>query len=146
MQKKIEQYAQMPFSGSTSLQLASVVSAHCGEALEIVLLGADAPYRVVAHSAETSCIQENDQVLVLLMETGAIVTHRLRRPGELPQQGFQVHNDGSLTIENANGIMIKASNAQIAIDKTGRIFVDGKEIYSIANGLHRLQGTTIELN
>ena len=42
--------------------------------------------------------------------------------------------------------MIKANDAYISIDKTGRIFVDGKEIYSFAIGVNRLQGATIELN
>ena len=146
MQEKVKIIVQHQSIDMLSLQMATVLHAKNGEAKEIILAGRTDIFPVVAHSAEVSPIIDNDHVLALLMPTGAIITHRLRQPGELPQRGFNIRKDGTLELENSNGIEIKANDAYISIDKTGRIFVDGKEIYSFAIGVNRLQGATIELN
>lgn len=146
MQEKIKHISQNNNSNASSLVLANVLQAQNGEATQIILLENSQQYAVIAHGAEVSVLNEGDQVLAVLTNTGAIITHRLRKPGEMPQQGFVVRKDGALEVDNANGINIKANNSHISIDKTGRIFVDGKEIYSFAVGVNRLQGATIELN
>jgi len=146
MQEKVKHIDQRQATQDLSLKMATVLHAKNGEAIEIVLPDISETFPVIAHSAEVSFLSDNDRVLILLTPAGAIITHRLRQPGELPQRGFNVRNDGSLEVDNANGIVIKANNAHITIDKTGRIFVDGKEIYSFAVGVNRLQGATIELN
>ena len=146
MQEKVKNIDLHHVMKTSSLQMATVLSARYGEAMEIELTGVIEIYPVIAHSAEVSFLQEKDHVLVLLTPAGAVVTHRLRQAGEQPQRGFNIRKDGSLELENARGIEIKANDACISIDKTGRIFVDGKEIYSFAIGVNRLQGATIELN
>ena len=146
MQEKLKNIDQRQYIDMLSLQIATVLHVQSGEATEIILHGVNEIIPVIAHSAEVSFIRENDHVLVLSTSTGAIITHRLRKPGEQPQRGFNIRKDGILELENAEGIVIKVNDAYISIDKTGRIFVDGKEIYSFAIGVNRLQGATIELN
>ena len=146
MQEKVKNIDQHQIIDTSSLLVAMVLHAQNGEATEIIFPGRTEIYPVVAHSAEASFISDNDHVLVLLTPTGAIITHRLRQPGEQPQRGFNIRKDGTLELDNSEGIVIKANDAHISIDKTGRIFVDGKEIYSFAIGVNRLQGATIELN
>lgn len=146
MHEKIKHISQHQTDKDMYLQLATVMCSHNGEATQVVLNQSGETCQVIAHTAEVSFLSDNDHVLALLTSTGAIITHRLRQPGEQPQQGFTVRKDGALEVENANGIVIKANHSHITIDKTGRIFVDGKEIYSFAVGVNRLQGATIELN
>lgn len=146
MQEKIKHISQNNIANDTALTLALVLHAQHGEATEIESSETAQHHNVIAHGAEVSFLNEGDQVLALLTPNGAIITHRLRKTGEAPQQGFVVRKDGALEVDNANGIVIKANNSHITIDKTGRIFVDGKEIYSFAVGVNRLQGATIELN
>ena len=143
MQEKLKNIDQRQSIDMLSLQIATVLHVQSGEATEIILHGVN---EIIPVSAEVSFIRENDHVLVLSTSTGAIITHRLRKPGEQPQRGFNIRKDGILELENAEGIVIKVNDAYISIDKTGRIFVDGKEIYSFAIGVNRLQGATIELN
>ena len=126
--------------------VAIVERSQAGEATQIFVIGPQRTFPVFAHSSEVALLQDGDQVLVLLGEQGAIVMQRLRKPGERPQQGFSVQSDGCLQLHNHNGITLKTDKAKIEIRSDGRLYVDGKEIYAIADGLHRLQGATIELN
>jgi hypothetical protein len=146
MQEQLKHINQQSAGHDSMLIMAIVMHAQQGEATSLTSPDGTQHYTVIAHSAEVSFLNEGDQVLALLSVDGAIVTHRLRRPGDKPQQGFSVRADGALEINNAKGISIRANNSHISIDKTGRIFVDGKEIYSFAIGVNRLQGATIELN
>lgn len=134
--------AQLP----QEIYIANVEDACAGEAVRVFVIALQRSVPVLSHSSEVSPLQIDDQVLVLLTTQGVIVMQRLRKPGELPQAGFSVQQDGSLQLQNVNGITLKTNNARIEIRANGRICVDGREIYAIADGKHRLQGATIELN
>ena len=126
--------------------VATVEQSDCGEATHVFVIDLQKVIPVFAHGSEVAQLQDGDKVLVLLVTQGAIVMHRLRKTGERPQQGFSVQTDGRLQLHNKNGITLKTDKAKIEIRADGRLYVDGKEIYAIADGMHRLQGATIELN
>ena len=125
---------------------AEVVEIEHFEATNVYLPALNKEVNIYAHSASVPPLKVGDMVLVECIESNYIVTHRLRQHSERPQCGFTVNNDGVLEVSNANGILIQANQSRIEVKKDGQIFVDGKEIYSIAGGKHLLQGTTIELN
>jgi hypothetical protein len=131
---------------SKSICVATVEQAEAGEATYVFVTDLQHTLPVIAHGSEVPLLQNDDQVLVLLIPQGAIVMQRLRKPGERPQQGFSIQPDGRLQLHHKHGITLKTDKAKIEIRADGRLYVDGKEIYAIADGMHRLQGATIELN
>ena len=134
--------AQLP----QQIYIATVEEVEAGEASCVFVIGLQRSFAVISHASELPPLQKDDQVLVLLSAQGVIVMQRLRKPGERPQQGFSVQQDGRLQLYNVNGLTLKTDKAKIEIRADGRIYVDGHEIYAIADGKHRLQGATIELN
>ena len=131
---------------SQQICIATVDKAEAGEAINVFVIAMQQSFPVFAHASEIPPLQKDDTVLVLLTMQGVIVMSRLRKPGEQPQQGFSVQQDGRLQLHNKNGVTLKTDKAKIEIRSDGRVYVDGKEIYAIADGKHRLQGATIELN
>ena len=125
-----------------------VLEAENGEALTVLVGNGNSVRKAVvtAHASEVPSLQTGDRVVVLNTDENAIITHRLRNPGERPQAGFNVNPDGSLSVRTTGGIVLATDHATIEVRADGSIFVDGKEIYAIADGLQRLQGSTIELN
>ncbi len=126
--------------------LAEVIEVEHFEATNIYLPDVNKEVNVFAHSSSVPALVVGDSVLVECIASNYIITHRLRSKGEAPHQGFTLNDDGSLQVKNAEGILIQSNASKIEIQKDGRIMVDGKEIYSISDGKHRLQGATIELN
>ena len=126
--------------------IAEVIEVEHAEATNIYLSNLNKEVNVFAHSASVPALAIGDMVVVECIDSSYIVTHKLRSKGETPQQGFNLNEDGSLQVKNADGILIQSNASKIEIQKDGRIMVDGKEIYSIADGKCRLQGATIELN
>jgi hypothetical protein len=76
---------------------------------------------------------------------GLVVTGRLRAEGEVARPLVQERN-GRLILDAAAGICLQAGDACIELTPDGRIQVDGREIYHIASGRVRLQGSTVEIN
>lgn len=141
--KSIQTVAEEP-AGS---MLATVLDTQDGEALHVTRDDNNAEdIPIVGHASEVPPLQPGDRVVILNTRDGAIVTHRLRSTGERPTTGFNVNKDGSLSVRTSDGITLATDHATIELRADGRVFVDGKEIYAIADGLHRLQGATIELN
>ncbi len=126
--------------------IAEVIEVEHFEATNIYLSELNEEVNVFAHSSSVPALAVGDSVLVECIASNYIITHRLRSKGEAPHQGFTLNDDGSLQVKNADGILIQSNASKIEIQKDGRIMVDGKEIYSISDGKHRLQGATIELN
>ena len=146
MENKIVRLERRSNPEGTKTWMAEVVEVEDGEATNIFLPEIDREVNVYAHSTSVAVLEVGDIVLVQNIQSKYIVTSRLRRKGEAPQQGFSIKKDGSLEVKCADGIVIKSNNSRLEIQKDGRIFIDGKEIYAIADGKHRLQGATIELN
>ena len=126
--------------------VATVSDMENGEAIAVHVDGFDCDLVVVGHDTNLPPLNIGDHVIVLHTDVGAIVTSRLRQPGEGPTTAFRIREDGSLEVHAQHGIVIRTDTARLEIRQDGRVFVDGKEIYAIADGLHRLQGATIELN
>lgn len=146
MQNSIQNMNAMHMRHSQQVCVATVEQSQDGEATQVLIIGLQRTVPVYAHGSEVTHLQDGDQVLVLLATQGAIVMQRLRKPGERPQRGFSIQPDGRLQLHNNKGITLKTDKAKIEIRADGRLYVDGKEIYAIADGMHRLQGATIELN
>ena len=123
--------------------IAKVIDTQNGEALSVDIAGEQ--LNVVGHFAEVSILKTADRVAVMQTEEGVIVMSRLRNPGETPCP-LVLDQNGRLEIEAAGGICLKTGESRIEITTDGRIWVDGREIYSISEGRMRLQGSTIELN
>jgi len=146
MENKIVRLERRSSPEGTKTWMAEVIEVEGGEATNIFLPEIDREVNVYAHSTSVAALTVGDSVLVQNIQSQYIITHRLRQKGEVPLQGFSVKDDGSLEIKSADGIVIKSNQSRFEIHKDGRVFIDGKEIYAIADGKHRLQGATIELN
>lgn len=146
MDNKIVRMERRSSPEGTKTWLAEVIEVEGGEATNIFLPERNREVNVYAHSTSVGFLEVGDAVLVQNIQSNYIITHRLRLKGEAPQQAFSINENGSLEINSADGIVIKSNESRLEIRKDGRIFIDGKEIYAIADGKHRLQGATIELN
>ncbi len=146
MDNKIYRIDRRAPTTENRVSLAEVIEVENAEATNIYLPNLNKEVNVYAHSASVPALTVGDMVLVECLESLYIVTHRLRSNDEAPQQGFSLNQDGSLQVKNAEGILIQSNASKIEIQKDGRIMVDGKEIYSIADGLLLLQGALIKAN
>jgi hypothetical protein len=86
-----------------------------------------------------------DQVLVSFTSLGPIITHRLRRPQELPSVSFEVR-DGVAHLDKVRAIQLKAGKSSLELSADGRIRLDGTEIASWAEHRMELVAATIEIN
>jgi len=100
---------------------------------------------ITAHLNNVPPLKVGDQVLVTATAKDYIVTGRLRTEEESPLDGL-TYSDGKLNLCAGKGIKIQSGDATIELTAQGKIKIDGKNIYSISEGRHRLQGSTIELN
>lgn len=90
-------------------------------------------------------LENGQQVLVLETEQGAGILGCWQSVGENEKAEIDVKN-GRLRIEASESVVLKSGESNIEIHKNGKIRVDGKDIYNIAEGPLRLQGSVIELN
>ena len=100
---------------------------------------------VFAHLSEVPLLRVGDRVLVQILAEGAVVTGRLRQPGDAPAPLLR-QSDGRLEIEAAGGLCLQTGAARVELTPDGRIWIDGTEVTHIASGSMRLLGATIELN
>ena len=137
----------IPVCGGAPLEPATVVEAHAGLAAVVAPAGRPGrTWRVVDHADGVPVLAPGDRVLVLPLDGGAVITHRLRDPADRPNATFTVAEDGALVVKTEGTIRLQNGHATIELRADGRVFVEGREIWSLARGLQRLQGTTIELN
>lgn len=123
---------------------ADVAEAANGEAL-VILVG-DETFPVIAHADGVPPLHVGDRVVFLATNEGAVVTHRLRAPGERPTQGFTVNPDGSLSIDSRDGITLATDHATLELRADGRILIEGEELYSLAVGVNCLRGSCVKVN
>lgn len=125
--------------------IATVHEVANDEACSVILPGEPQPLTVAGHFSAVPVLKQGDRVAVMQTADGPVVMSRLRSQGETPQP-LVLNAEGRLTVEAPGGICLKSGDSRIEITANGRIWVDGKEIYSISSGRMRLQGSTIELN
>jgi len=99
-----------------------------------------------SHAASVPMLSVNDKVIMQKISGCYVIMDKLRNPGERPTVGFELNKDGSLNLNSKESITLKTDNAKIEISGNGKILIDGNELYSLSNGINRLQGTSIELN
>lgn len=124
--------------------IAGVAAEEKGQALTL-LLGDGRIREVFAHLSEVPVLKSGDRVLVQEVAEGLVITGRLRAPEEGPRPLVR-DASGRIVLDSTAGVRLQAGEACIELTPDGRIHVDGKEIYSIASGRMRLQGTTVEIN
>lgn len=90
-------------------------------------------------------LENGQKVLVLETEQGAGVLGCWQSADDNSNAQITVQN-GCLRIEATESVVLKSGDSSIEINKHGKIRVDGKDIYTIAEGPLRLQGSIIELN
>lgn len=125
--------------------IATVHEVANGEALSVLIPGDAQSLTVAGHFGEVPVLKQGDRVALMQTADGPVIMSRLRARGEMPQP-LVLNEEGRLTVEAPGGICLKSGESRIEITADGRIWVDGKEIYSISSGRMRLQGSTIELN
>ncbi|ALC17968.1 hypothetical protein DSOUD_3248 [Desulfuromonas soudanensis] len=144
MKSRVRQLHEQKLAVGT-VGIAEVVTAEGGEALQVILCGQREPLSVAGHFSDVPPLREGDRVALLASAEGPLVIGRLRGSGESPPPLLQ-DREGRLLIAAGEGICLQAGGSRIELDADGRIRLDGREIASIASGLQRLQGSTIELN
>jgi len=90
-------------------------------------------------------LKKDQQVLVLETELGVGILGCWQPAGEQTKARIDLQ-DGNLQLDATKSITLKTGASSIEIHENGKIRVDGKDIYSIAEGPQRLQGSIIELN
>jgi len=98
------------------------------------------------HASSVPVLSIGDKIIVSDISNNFIVTDKIRTLDEKPTVGFEFNNDGSLSLYSSANIKLKSNKAKIEILKNGKILIDGHEVYSLSNGINRIQGSTIELN
>jgi len=90
-------------------------------------------------------LKRGQQVLVLETDQGVGILGCWLSAGEQTKAHIDLQ-DGHLQLDATKSITLKTGASSIEIHANGKIRVDGKDIYSIAEGPIRLQGSIIELN
>lgn len=134
----------IPLTGQN--HIASVCEVSMGLAIKIFLPNTEQEFNVIAHAEAVSSLNLADRVIILLVDNGAIILHRLRREGERPQSGFTEKEDGTLSIKSKRSIVIETDQASFKIYSDGRIQLDGNEIYSVSKGMQYILGSQLNLN
>jgi len=125
--------------------LATVVAVNNYEAVMITLPDSSDEHKVIAHLNNVPPLEVGDQILVTGTKQGLVVTGCIRNESESALDGLTYKN-GKLNLRAGKSVKIQSGPALIELTATGKIKIDGKNIYSISEGRHRLQGATIELN
>ena len=123
--------------------LATVAEVDNGAA-RLVSAGGE-PEPVLGHISSVPALQVNDRVLAKRVSEGVVIVGRMRRAGEAPQASV-VEEGGQVRIEAGRSLTLRSGLSCVELTADGRISVDGREVYSFADGRMVLQGATIELN
>jgi len=126
--------------------VARVIAAEQGRAKTITMLHDQQEILVCGHGAMVSELVSDDTVTTVLTVDGAIIIDRVCTDNEKPKQAFSVSQDGSLSLDNANGIEIKTSHAQVKISENGSISINGKNVQTSATAKNIIRGGVIRIN
>ncbi|VAW92929.1 hypothetical protein MNBD_GAMMA22-535 [hydrothermal vent metagenome] len=127
-------------------QIMTVTDTIKGEAVSLLTVGGINFEFDFTHAASVPLLLIGDKVIIQNISGLFVITDKLRNKGDSPSIGFEVNDDGSLSIASDVKLTLKTSNANIDIFENGKILINGSEVYSQSDGLNRIQGTSIELN
>jgi len=145
MAKVLYEFKKTTDTSNSNTQIMTVNKVLNGEA-ELLIMDNGTDINSFVHASTVPFLNVNDKVIVQEISGSFIITDKLRTAGEGPKVGFEVNDDGSLSLFSDVSIILKTSNAKIDITPHGKIIINGNEVYSISNGVNRIQGTSIELN
>lgn len=131
-------------SGNT--RVAIVSDAALGEALQVVIKGLEHNVSVISHAVAVPSLNVADEVVVLFEGDSAIILQKLRSKGQRPQQGFIENEDGSLSLNAKQSLVIKTQKAVFEINADGQIKIEGEEIFSVSKGVQYILGSQLNLN
>lgn len=152
MKNSLHEINNIPVSTLEKSQVMTVSGVHNGEAIVltsddgIVLSNKNSTTTCFNHASSVPVLSIGDKVIIQEISNILILTDKLRASDELPSVGFEFNNDGSLNLFSDGNIKLNTANAKIDILSNGKILIDGNEVYSLSNGVNRIQGTSIELN
>ncbi len=145
MAKVLYEFKKTTDTSNSNTQIMTVNKVLNGEA-ESLIMDNGTDINSFVHASTVPFLNVNDKVIVQEISGSFIITDKLRTADEGPKVGFEVSEDGSLSLFSDVSIILKTSNAKIDITPQGKIIINGNEVYSISNGVNRIQGTSIELN
>lgn len=88
-------------------------------------------------------LKTQDRVLVQPTPQGWIITSLLAGQQRPP---VALDDEGRLLLQCDKGIRLQVGDAHIDITAEGCITVDGKEVHTLARGLQRILGATVQIN
>lgn len=94
-------------------------------------------------AVQAAPLQCGDKVLVQPTLQGWVITALLEQTATRP---INVDNDGRLVLSCEQGIRLQVGDARIDISADGCITVDGQEVHTLASGLQRILGATVQIN
>ncbi|WP_119393179.1 hypothetical protein [Salinibius halmophilus] len=122
--------------------LATVVETKNGCAVSVDINGKT--HQVTGHGRSVAHLHEQDQVLVMHNGEQCIVTDIVDSQHK-PAQSFTVEN-GIAKLDGVNAISLQTQKGEITIDLNGRIFLQGKELYSRAELDNVVTGRVVKIN
>lgn len=122
--------------------LATVLETKNGCATKIDLNGQTRS--VTGHGRSVAHIHEQDQVLVMHNVEQCIITDIIDSQHKAAQS-FTVEN-GIAKLDGVKAISLQTEKGEITIDLNGRIFLQGKELYSRAELDNVVTGRTVKIN
>ncbi len=125
------------------MTVTAVINAEATSLLTIEEMNFDSDF---IHASSVPSLEIGDQVIVQEISGLFIITDKLRNKEDKPTVGFEVDDDGSLSIVSDVKLTLRTTNAKIDIFENGKILINGSEVYSQSNGINRIQGKSIELN
>jgi hypothetical protein len=125
----------------SGFSLGTILDVENGQGLTLLSKGRRIP--IYAHGFHVNYLYRGDEVLFADLDGGAYVVARSRKPGELPQRGFNEEGKSlnlsreteSLTLNTKNAtlsitevgtIELQTTNARVVMDTEGNIFVSGE--------------------
>lgn len=124
-------------------QLAEVHQAHDGVASQVAI--GNQIREVTGHGRSLAAVYPGDQVTVLVNQQHCLITEVIDGPEHKASQFFKVDH-GVAKLEGIKALSMETEQGKLVIDLKGRVFLEGKAIYSVAEEDHTIVGHPIRLN
>ncbi len=123
--------------------IADVIEVHDGCATLVRHDGTDLVVDISVHGVPALC--PDDRVVVQQISGLVCITHKLRNPAE-PQPPTMQFDGTQWCLSSEQSLSFKVGKAQLTLQPSGDIEIEGVDISTEAQGINRILGTRIELN